>query len=323
MNRKTKSKIKILIKAGFLFFLFFFINQALVHFYGTMMKENILFKLDANFQKKNKMDVDSIVLGDSHSLLAIREPFFKGRLINWSSHGESYMMNYYKLKYYLSNKQLKILILPFDLHSFSSFRARTIGNDYFWIRYVDYMEVGITSGKFFYYMSKYLKAKLFPYVGESNMLYEWFVRKVLRLKPALLRQELSATKEKKKKRKSFLERRIALHFKDKDYFYKIPVEYFKKILALCKTKDVTVLLVKLPVTGKYYRSASGLVPVSQWESNVQAILKNYNNVHVLDYRDLFFCQQKYMLDTDHVNKKGARIVSRKINRFILENFKEN
>ena len=71
-------------------------------------------------------DTEILILGDSHGVCAL-DPGIIGRAVNFSSPGESYLHNYYKLRWFLKQEHsLKAILLPLDLHSFSDFRKDRI-----------------------------------------------------------------------------------------------------------------------------------------------------------------------------------------------------
>lgn len=326
-----------------LFLLILFgINQLLVTLYSQMTASSILARRDVRFRNADKTGVDILVLGDSHAYSGITASPFKTNPIKWVAPGEGYMLNYYKLEYGLKQFKPKIVILPLDLHSFSSVRYR-IRDDSYWVKYADYLEVGAVAGKRLYYAKKYVKGRFFPYVGAGPTINDWAMKDIFKLQKdgMMMRRELNLKPKKKKGRakknrakknqvkksqvktprqpraeRTLAQTKANMQFRNKDYFHKPMVTYFKKILSLCRENDITVLLVKYPVSRDYYQRVSELVPLQRFNRQVRGVLNDYDNYFILDFQNIFFSGMENMRDVDHVNKKGSRRISRKIAKFI-------
>ena len=328
MNRPLFiSNFKKVLKGVLFLLILFGINRVLVYLYGQMTASSILARRDTRFHDTDKTGVDILVLGDSHAYCAISREPFERKLLKWVSPAESYPLNYYKLKYSLTRFKPKIVILPLDLHSFS-FSSFRVGIDRYWVKYADYCELGAISGKRLLYARKYIEGEFFPYIGAGATLNEWAVKELFKLKKKgmMLRQELNVEgKEKAGSRerhprltKSFARIRANAHLGNKRYFYKPMVIYFKKILTLCRENNITVLLVKYPVSKDYYEYASTLMPIRRFNRGIKKILKDYDNYYILDFREIFFSRIEFMRDVDHVNEKGGGRISHRIAQFIKE-----
>ena len=301
------------------------INQALVILYGKMTASGILARRDARFHETGKTGVDVLVLGDSHAYCGISLESFEGKPLKWVSPAESYHLNYYKLEYCLTRFKPKVVILPLDLHSFSVSGFR-IGIDHYWVKYADYFEIGTITGKRLHYAGKYIKGKFFPYIGARTTINDWAMKGLFNFKKEgmMLRQELNVEGKKKtgsperhpRMKKSFAKIRANAHLKNKNYFYKPLVVYFKKILSLCRENGITVLLVKYPVSHEYYQYASKLIPIPNFNRRLNNILKDYDNYFILDFQKTFFTRTAFMRDVDHVNKKGSEEISHGIAKFL-------
>lgn len=292
----------------------FGINRGLIYLYGKMTASSILSRRDARFHETDKTGVEILVLGDSHAYAGITTDTFDGKLIKWVSPAESYHLNYYKLKYSLTRFKPNVLILPLDLHSFSYTRYR-INQDYYWVKYVDYFEIGAAAGKRSLYTGKYIHGKFFPYIGAGNIINDWAMKNIFKVKKKgmRLRQELNG---KSRLTKAFARIRARAQLKSKNYFYKPLVVYFKKILDLCRENGITVLLVKYPVSREYYQYASTFISIRYFNYHVKNVLKDYDNYFILDFRKIFFDREEFLRDVDHVNEKGNERISRRIAKFL-------
>lgn len=309
-----------------LFLLILFgINRGLVYLYDQMTASSILARRDTLFHNTDKTGVDVLVLGDSHAFCAITPGPFERKPLKWVSPAESYPLNYYKLEYCLTRFKPKVVILPLDLHSFS-FSAFRVGIDHYWVKYADYFELGAISGRRLHYARKYIKGKFFPYIGAGSTINEWAAKELFKLKKEgmMLRQELNVEGKEKagsrerhpRLKKSFAKIRANAQLRDKRYFYRPMAVYFKKILTLCRENDITVLLVKYPVSREYFEYAAKLMPIRRFNREVKNILKDYDNYYILDFREIFFSRIEFMRDVDHVNEEGSEFISQKIAAFL-------
>lgn len=347
------------------------INSLLVHLYSGIMSSSIRMRLERKFHARDKKGVEVLVMGDSHCLSAVDERRIAARSLKWCSHAESYVQNYGKLKYYLAGQKPKLVVLPFDPHSFSFSRVKHMRDDFFWTRYVDYWELSVLSGDYLHFTGKYAKGAWFPYVGESSTFYEWLNKQLKKKKhlkkhpvknpnkpraafstgpsPVSILSALGGTvpasrvekqnaknkKAKKKVKKKAVsmfarmtpakrlangKKRAGHHFRGEpgERVSPVMIDYFIKIVRLCRREKVTLVLVKFPVSREYLRAASALISVDGLYRRVEGMLKENkcHHVHILDYQGLFFEKPHMMNDSDHLNRAGKQIVSRKIKRDI-------
>jgi hypothetical protein len=289
------------------------VNIVFFHFYSRIMGSSAEFVRDLKFEKFDKKKAEILVLGDSHPELAIWDTYFHKKLVKWVSPGECYIQNYYKLKHYLASYPTRCVILPVDLHSFSSSNMILIRNDFFWVKYIDYFELGAISGDFFSYFARYLKGAFFPYVGESNTIYEWIINRYFTESSLSVAAKYKWSLEEKAERLTKASVRVRSRIgKRYDYFCPVLTKYFQKILTLCKEKGIVVFLVKFPISYEYYECASQIFDVDEFYKKVGLLANGRPNVYLLDYQKDFFSRPDLISDPDHVNGFGARIISKKI-----------
>lgn len=271
--------------------------------------------IDREFHRVEK-DIEIVAVGDSHVATGF-DPRVFAKAFNFSLYGENYIYNYYKLKYVLErNPGVKIIILPIDLHSFSTWRADRFLHDFYWVKYVDYWELGRQKKDVLRFIGKYIKGKFFPYLGEYETALglpqlEEDGRKVA--PPEIIRGFVVKKETFHKNRKKRTRQRVRLHFFDHHYFDQVVARYFEKILQLCAVHKKRLVLVKFPVSEIYFRYASDQVPVKELYSRIGEYVKPYSNVRILDYQQLFAGDDApYFDDPDHLNRHGARIFSQKL-----------
>ena len=95
---------------------------------------------------KNKDGIEVLFLGDSHFKLSIgassayNNP--QKKVFDLLVNGANYIQSYYLLKRHIDIlPNLRAIVLPLDLHSFSSFRSHRIEFRYFFDAYMDYAEL--------------------------------------------------------------------------------------------------------------------------------------------------------------------------------------
>lgn len=316
-SKRFKNSFKTrLITLLVLLILFFFINYL---FSFLFLKEKLLksktYKIDSQFHRvKDKIEV--LALGDSHASTGFDPRVFKNGF-NFSVAGEKYIYNYYKLKYVLkTNKVLKMVVLPIDLHTFSTWGANNFLHDFYWIKYVNYLELGINKSEPLRFIRKYINGRFFPYMGEFESIFgitsknkKKLMFRMPKITQGFIIRRENFIKEKRKQTR----KRIFLQYYKQEPFDKTVTEYFKKILKLCSDNKIKLVLVKYPVTKIYYKFATRKVNVKEYYKKIFSMIKPYDNIKVVDMHNIFFENDSpYFYDPDHLNYKGARIHSTKI-----------
>jgi hypothetical protein len=345
---KTRGRVKFIL----LFLLLLTgLHCLLNHLYIRMMSFSGVMRAEKLKQIYPHSSVTMLALGDSHVGCGLLPKIIKLNLFKWPTAGEGYIQNYYKLKSYLKDHRPNLLILPLDLHSFSSVRIRNIVGDYYWVKYIDYFELASITGQRSYFLKKYFKGKFYPYVGEGDTLFQWLALKFIKnqnqfipqarkeaakfdvdfvaagasingfgsskAKIAAQRNNQPQNRKPKKNKKSSVNmagasRRVRSQFHRKNPFDPTLVHYFKEILELCREKQIPVFLVKYPVSLEYFNAAAGYFSIRDFYKRIDAITENYPNIYLLDYQSIFFNKPQYLADSDHVNKKGAALLSKQI-----------
>lgn len=289
------------------FLLLLLLNSVYLNF---ALSHHLLERTDEQFQQYKK-NTQIIVMGDSHTKDALN-PLFIDNSFNFASQGELSVQTYYKFRTILRDKEFKpkILVLPLDLATFSSFRAGRFRDYWYWKRYIDEKEVPA--------FKEYTHPlqRLFPILGQGEKIFMPLILKFIKKERELIKGHLSVKGDfSKAKNKS----RVALdvanqHFKnarliDKDLFL-----YFKKILDLAQERNIKVALIKFPLTKEYYDKASKYIPDEEaYYGKIKKLTNNYNNVRIFDYQKTFFDNGSLFINSDHLNYWGAEILSKKFN----------
>jgi hypothetical protein len=309
---KYRQKIK-----SFLLLVLFLIPLLGISLYLTYLNIRIQYPDRATIPE----DTEILILGDSHTVFAL-DPVLIGNAFNFGSSGESYIHNYYKLKFALKrNHSLKAIILPLDLHSFSDFRKDRIHFNLNWLRYLDYPELGRIKKQGLFYLIKYLNLRFFSFKGRYRqfgdaLLNRGLTRKINQEEPGFVAREGYFFHNREEKAK----KRASRQLKGFDPFSPEMVLFFKSILKECKDRQLRVILLKLPITEDYYQQAGKLIDIPRLDTRVQQLVRNLIRVCIFDFQKIYFKNEAGLFwDPQHLNKIGARDISVRIhNRLIRQ-----
>ncbi|MEM7129580.1 MAG: hypothetical protein AAF702_24820 [Chloroflexota bacterium] len=294
--------------------LFFCAGLLVIHFALGFIFNNVILsqtglaKKDKNLRLHNHL-VDTLVLGDSHSLNNIAPTLLSDSTFNLAVGGLSYMQTYYRLKHYLENEDngsLQVIILPYDLHSFSSNRANNIvERPYYWKKYIDYVEYGLQTNTL-------LRAIQIRIVGEIPYL-SGFTDTVRFLKANYQRQVnediLSSIRgdfSKSKNPEAQAAARAKEHFGGHDVLDSTAIYYFDRIMSIATTANLQVVLIKHPVSHEYYVAASRFVNTGEFYDRLATLTTSKYDVIVLDHQKTYFDQNDLFVNSDHLNVEGRR-----------------
>lgn len=94
------------------------------------------------------------------------------------------------------------------------------------------------------------------------------------------------------------------------------LDYMYKIFDLCKTHNVTVLMVRFPIDSRLFE---GIDKAAQEEVDyhLSQFLQKYDNIKLLDYRDCNLFSYDEMYNANHLNPRGAEKFTRILNDSIM------
>ena len=94
------------------------------------------------------------------------------------------------------------------------------------------------------------------------------------------------------------------------------LDYMYKIFDLCKTRNITVLIVRFPTDS---RLSEGMDKKGQdeVEYNLSLFLQKYDNIKLLDYRDCNLFSYDEMYNANHLNPRGAEKFTHILNDSIM------
>lgn len=230
---------------------------------------------------------------------------------NATSLGENIIQTYYRLRYYLEEDQLdiRVVMLPVDLHSFSSYRMDRFSPLDYWRKYINFLELGETK----YEVPKYLQDRLlgqFSYYNDiTNTIDLIKVRAGFEEgEDELIRGFKVGVHDNVEKSELLNDARsrVRLHFNGADPFDPDAAEYFSRLLDLLDDHHVKAVLIAYPVIEDYYRIAGKQIDIPAYYADLQDLLYGRPASYpLLDYHDVFWGHDQYFSDADHLNATGA------------------
>lgn len=288
-----------------------------LYFDRVVMKNSLVRQSQRQFERMEELDI--LILGDSHSLLALN-PYLLPDSYNYSSNGESYLQSYYKARKVLVPNALGVgvVIIPFDPHSFSSFRTERIKDILYWRRFLQFQGLCERLGVF-KAAELMLDAWVFAYIGElrlTNATIDVLTgnRDMQKLHHGFLPSEGSfeeacPTEEEKL---TFAQSRIQHHLLGSDTLDERLVRAFEDLVLLCSRQNITVIAVSFPISDQYLELAGPMVTRDEMLAVVRDSVLSDEYLYFFDYSRLFSGKPEYLTDSDHVNVQGSRILTRNL-----------
>ena len=252
------------------------------------------------------VDKNSMFIGDSHLQNGINDELITDG-INFSQNGESYYFSYQKLKKIIAlNKQLKTVYLGFSYHNLSSYY-----DDYVFGKY----NKEITSRYFFILPAsekvKFIKCNLSDEMLYFKNIFEKGIVNVLRKKDkySFFGYYQNGFYNVESRKKS-MDKRIQLQFFNETKianFSEVNIIYLKKIIVLCKEKNIDLIVLNTPLD-PYYKNN---IP-QQYIDKYNQIIET-QKLRVVDFHNLKFQKNDFIKDGDHLSVKGSLLISKFLN----------
>ncbi|MBP1672852.1 MAG: hypothetical protein H6Q25_667 [Bacteroidetes bacterium] len=254
-------------------------------------------QIDTSFKNAIKRDYEMLILGNSRTYRGINPDFIKMKCYNFSHDNDSYNQSYYKLDFIIKkHKKIKYLILGMDYFQFSikSDTRNYVYADFFAKEYLnDYENENILKKKIEYYCGNADPKKLLSLFPKEK-------KPVLRKNGQLAMFGFSKESDK-------IERNI----KRLDF----QVDYFEKILRLCKNQNIKVIIVTLPTRVNELKSY-----------NEKQLIEFYSFFNkYIDNKNTFYLNYCYhedfktfdYADATHLNESGANHFSHLLNQDLM------
>ncbi|MBI4839174.1 MAG: hypothetical protein HY806_08575 [Nitrospirae bacterium] len=275
--------------------------------------KSIFARTVSDFESK-KSGVEVLFLGQSDMQFAIIPDRLNYSAYNFAAASENFTETYYKLEHYIKDMpNLKIVVLPLNFQSFSSYRADILQWEYFKYGYIsnsDLRDLYRLKG------AVVLREKLIsfcPIVRGIEMID--FMRNIKKLFTIQNIEKTEMSKGYLKYTGSDVTRdsavkRASRHFKGNNIFNEDFLLYFEKILKLCADNNIKVFILTLPVTDFYIEQAKQYVDKDVFYNKAldNPQYSKYIYKH-LDLLEIYAGNHDLFLNSDHLNYNGAAKVT--------------
>lgn len=280
------------------FFLLPFLVIIAASFIYFNLNNNVILK---SFKLNNS--INTIILGDSHTTLALNDLYIKNTK-NFSNYSESYIYNYHKLLHiHKLNPNIKNLVLGVSYHNFAKYYDESTFNSDF-------------AGKYFF-MLPFESQKILLENSQNRIsllkysIFNAFNNNVFTDSTSFEGGYHNIDLIEFANNKS-IQKRINKQYRNLDTvnsLSKINIEYFTKIIDYCKENNIRLTLVRTPLFMEYKNK----IPYQ--------IVKNYEditkNLEIINFDMEFKSDTLFMPDGDHLKKSGAKLFSKLLNQYLL------
>ncbi len=311
MLRKTPLVLRLVLFVS----IFLLLNHWLMRAYVSFTRQPYVYEANRRGFEAAMDEISFLVLGDSHSLSSVFTPKIPGAF-NFSTHGESYILTYFKMRQYLGNHQLDldVVVMPVSFHTFAGSRIQHIDNHdlAFWAQFVDFIELGIESGRLDYFMEERIKSE-FAYLGGLEEIFEvvhhsrfWLSD---RLEAGFLHYSERFSDLGEDEIIKMAGNKADYHFEGVEYVDPLIVKYFNLLLDLLEEEGVQMVFVIFPTSTEYQNAVAEYVQIEDHMAKMEALLRGREHVLILDYHDMFVDRYDVFIDADHLNTDGAKILT--------------
>lgn len=271
---------------------------------------SIMNKTDLE-QYKLKLETADILIGDSHVENGLNDDALKG-FVNLAHYAESYYLSYYKLKLLLEhNPQIQNVYLGYSFHNLSNYYDDFISGKY----------ANAVSSEYFFILPLFEQAQCMFWNLQSlstymNKSFEYGYKNLVDTNNVSFMGGYQNSYFNTFANVPAIDRRInAQFYKDGDIreFSSINLDYLNRIIKLCKLEDIDLYFMNMPLQ-QYYRMKLPEVYIHKYHEII-----NDNHIQVIDLSNLTLKDDCFMVDGDHVSKKGAQQTTKYFLDYILMN----
>ena len=263
----------------------------------------LVFYTSKKIDYKLNKNIKEIYIGDSHIQCAINDSLLTNAK-NVSKGAESFYFSYFKLKKLLEqNQQIERVYLGASYHSFSNYYDQFIVGQF----------SSFIAPKYFYVLPLKQKIKL----------VRWNLNDLPKLVGTIFKESQSylfedhafnygnySNKFKKSKAiPSIMNKRLEYQYytdKKLNDFSDINMEYFFKIITLCKVQNVDLVLLNTPLH-HYFKSKVPISYINKFDELVKS-----NKLSVIDFKLLTFTDSSFIPDGDHVSVKETFNIAKEL-----------
>lgn len=318
MTKESAKDLKKFIIRLIVFMFAFLVMLSLLnsYFLKLVLAQTAVQRSDNQF-KEYASSTKILFLGDSHSRNAI-DPELIPHSFNYAFSGENYIQTYYKLKYVLdNNKDIKAVILPLDLHSFFIEMAESSKNEWFWKKYIDYLELSRNDQRVSYVQKMIISQ--FPVIDNGgeflNNLKGGQKLSILSKGYSIENDNFAYVNDKTENAKN----RVSLQLNGKGVLDNVLLMYFEKTLEYARLKGVKVYLVKFPISKEYHSVMMDAVEEeNDYSSKIDTVLQEHKEATVLDFQNIYFDRPDFFHNSDHLNRDGSLDFTKKLKKILVK-----
>lgn len=308
--------IKKIIRTGLIFLIIIVLLVLTINYIyvNQILNQKTILRSELQYDEK-KGNIEILFMGDSHPANAVNTSYFENGF-NFAGLSESYDQTYYKFrKAVKDNPNLKIVVLPLELYSFSDYRANKYVYVWYWLKYLGYEDLSKITKKS--KLNLYMASKI-PVLGNGIELYRLFGEKDTTSIINGWHMNTGNWSSVDNKNQVASER-IKIQFKDKYSVDALLFYYFLKIITLAEENNIKVVIVKYPLSPEYIEEIEKTpFNIESYYRTVNNFVSKNENVMTLDYHD-FYTDEKLFANQDHLNVYGANVFSKELKNELVEN----
>ena len=267
-------------------------------------------KLYADFFSNTSLtSLSYLFIGDSHTRNAMH-PDYVPSSFNLASNGENYIQTYYKLKrVYDANITVESVVFELDYHMLAHTKGDNcyVSDLFVYGKIIEYEDLQSLCDKSF--LSLWLESHL-PFFGKGRE-FSLLVNnpKWTEIYKGWGKLEQDFSKEDVQKASSI---KYFQHYEGKDLVDPLILSYFQRTLKLANEHGSDIIFVRYPVSKVYDDQMVGHnVSKQDFDRKVYSVIEDTlnGNYVIFDYYSYFFNVSYYFADPDHLNEKGAVVLS--------------
>jgi hypothetical protein len=303
--------MKKLISKFLLFLLPFLVFFLVIEVFYRITSNNYTTKKDILIKKSSAAEI--LILGNSHTFYGLNPKYFNEKTINISNISQTIYFDKLIFDNYINEfKNLKFLILNIEYTSLSEI-VNTKENSWRKFYYKHYMGLDVpTINKF--ELSNYFISNTRPFKNNLFLLNRFINEKTILdcdstgfgnnyLKSNKVQNLIEDAKI-----------RVVGHEDDLIDFSQ-NINRIQQIIEICKSKNIKVLLVTMPVSRSYAKGVNQLKLKKIFQTGCEFDSKNENVNYLNLFNDTRFLDDDFY-DSDHLHSDGAKKCSIILNEFI-------
>ncbi|MEM7104580.1 MAG: hypothetical protein AAF502_15695 [Bacteroidota bacterium] len=268
-----------------------------------------IWQEDKAFLDTKSDEVELIVAGHSRPYRAIDNSFEK--MVRIGTPGESYIETYFRLKHILENtdKNPSLVILPAEK---TTFKTNDFRRSFFWKKYMNFLEVGVTKKETSAYAAEWLKATVFPFKTYYQQQVESFLEPKNASGGGPIFDKLTGDFSKWPEAiKTFEIANDIQHIEKNGLVDKTLEVYLQRTLNLLEQHEVVPVYIQCPLSGDYLEELENLAHYKLAKhDNMLRIIEEHPYAILIDFEAVFSESDSYFSDHHHLNKKGAEVFSK-------------